>query len=164
MNPKINLVANLKAAGHETKEIARRMGAEVEWVEAMLARPEMQELTAEAVGEDDGTELYSHDEIKFFVEKLFPKALSVIEQVLTEPQKVTAVQWKATEWVLSKAAAIQELTQEKEGAKVINNFIMNDRAAGALEKLAGELGTAAGWAAFEEGLQEMPPGVSEWIG
>lgn len=159
MNQKVEMIANLRAAGHPVAEIARRMGTDAETIEDVLSWAETQEAVEAAAGIDDGTELYSGEDIKFFVEKMFPKALEVVEKVLENPQVVTAVQWKATEWVLSKASAIQELTKEVGGMKVINQFIMNDRAAGALEKLMGELDTEQGWKAFEESLRELPPGV-----
>lgn len=159
MDPRTNMIVQLKAAGYEDAEVARRMGAEVEEIEAVLGRPEVAEAVERAPGEDDGSELFSGEQIKFFVEKMFPKALKVIDIVLTNPGQVTPVQWKATEWVLGKAAAIQELTKDSEHGLMVNNYYFNERAAGALEKLAAEWGGAKWVEELEAGLKELPPGV-----
>lgn len=159
MDPKHKMIAELTAAGFSTVQIAQRMGAEEMWVADVMRRPDVVQAVKEAAGVDDGTELYSGDQIKFYIEKLFPEALKVVEAALTKPSEVNQVRWKACEWVLSKATAVQELTKEQEGAKVINQFILNDRAAGALEKLAGEWGEKDWMKTLEASLREVPDGV-----
>jgi hypothetical protein len=161
MDSRVKMIMELREAGHGVKEIARRMNLSEDWVEGMLASEEVQKVIERGKGEeDDGPELYSGEEIKFFVEKMWPKALKVIEKVLVEPEKVTATQWKATEWVLSKASAIQEMNKDGDGmGRIVNQFILNDRAAGALEKLAGEWNSEDWLKALEAGVKEVPPGI-----
>jgi len=160
MEDKTGMVLQLRQAGHDIDEIARWMGATPEWVRDILEHPASKQAMEGPAADPDDALLYGPDRIKFVMETMFPKALKVFDKVLDDPGAVTSPQLKAAEWVLSKAAAIQELTKEKEGATVINQFVMNDRAAGALEKLASEWTKGGQWIeALEASLEEMPDGI-----
>lgn len=155
---KIQLVYDLKAAGKDVKDIARRAGTTVDYVEGLLAAPDATEAIEASSGKDEGIELYSPEEIRFFAERMFPKALAVIELVLTQPTKVTATQWRAAEWVLSKAQSIQEMDKRPEGV-IKHEFYMSDKAAEAINRMTDELGGKDWMENLEKSINELPEGI-----
>lgn len=159
MNKKYEMIANLKAAGRTNQQIADRMGEEVEYIDKLLRSKEMRQAVRDAHGTDDGTQLYSTDEIKFKVEAMYSPALDVVEKLLMAPGSVTTAQWSAAQWVLQTAAAIQEMTKAKGDGRITNQFIIDARAGSAIEKLLEEMDKEDWAEKLEESISEMPEGI-----
>lgn len=165
------MVETLYAKGSTARKIANKLSLPLDDVKLAIdlitpvpAAPAAPEPAPEPEPEDetDGEEItidldrLDGEQIKQRIEAMYASALEVVALAMRKPKAVTQVQWNATQWVLNKAAAIQEMQKEKGGDTVVNQFHVSDKAGAAIERMMNDL-TGNDWKEqLEASLTDMP--------
>ena len=152
------MIAEMAVDGTPADYIATMMGMEEARVAEILADQEVMDHIAVRQAEA-GEVIPDQDLLKRQVEAMYQEALTVVRTAMSAPKAVSTVQWSAAQWVLSKAAAIQEMSKDVEGAKVVNQFIIGDKAAVALDRMTKELGQGDWRDTLEASMGDLPEGV-----
>lgn len=138
-SPLLEMIESLNREGHKPREIARRVGRDIAFVEATLvdlaARGEEEAAAAESY---DDIEIWSPEKIDFALDAMLPKVLDGMKRVISDPDTPAAVMLNASKMIMDVNTAIQN-RRKPEGSAIQQEWQLSQKAVAALEMLNGIL-------------------------